>query len=200
VPILGITGGVATGKTSFSSELRIRLAAELFDTDSYARALLAGDPEVRDEISRHFGEAIFAADGNVDRAKLRETVFRDESQRVALQQILHPRIRGRWVSLAQRARAAHRWLVVDIPLLFETKAEEYFDRVVVVACSAEVQRRRLLEVRGLGEETARGIIAAQLDLMCKMERSHHAIWNDSALPWLREQAILLGDYLLLEYG
>jgi len=200
VPILGITGGVATGKTTFSRELQPRLDAGIFDADRTAAALLAGDPGVREEISRHFGEAIFAPDGAVDRARLRAAVFRDEKERLALESILHPRIRALWTALAETARVARRWLIIDIPLLYETGTENHFDRIAVVACSEQAQRRRLRELRALDDETAGGILAAQLDLQCKMRKAHHAIWNDSSLPNLREQAILLGDYLLREYG
>ncbi len=199
MPVLGITGGVATGKTSFSLELRSRLDAELFDADRCARDLLDSDPDVRAEISRHFGPAIFTG-GAVDRAKLRKNVFHDAKERVALEAILHPRIRARWLGLAQAARAAHRWLVVDIPLLFETGAQEHFDRIIVAASSAAVQARRLREIRSLDAEVVRGILAAQLDLMLKMEKSHHVVWNNSTLSHLRDQAILLGDYLLQVYG
>lgn len=200
MPILGITGGVATGKTTFSHELQPRLGADLFDSDGCARELLASDPGVRSEVAQHFGASVFASDGAVDRARLREAVFRDESERLALQQILHPRIRAQWTSLARSARIARQWLIVDIPLLFETNAEHFFDTIAVVASSREVQRRRLLERRALDERMAAAIVAAQLDLTCKIEKSHHVVWNDSSLQHLRGQAILFAGYLFQAYG
>ena len=199
MPVLGITGGVATGKTSFSTKVWLPLGADRFDSDAFARTLVDQDPAVREQIAARLGH-VFLPDGSLNRAALRERVFRNESDRLALQQILHPRIRARWTALAQQARDAGRWLVVDIPLLFETRAESHFDRIVAVGCSAEIQRRRLLDIRGLNEEIAAGMIAAQLDLKTKMDRAHHAVWNGSSLAHLREQALLLAHYLLSVYG
>ena len=195
MPVLGLTGGIATGKSTFARALRSHLAAECFDVDACARELLRSDPEVRRRVSGTFGEGIFLADGEPDRVRLRELVFADESRRKELEAILHPAIRTRWQELAAPYRQRQDWFCVDIPLLFETRAEAEFDRVVVVACSEATQYARLRSARGLSDEMAASILAAQLDLRAKITQAHHLIWNDSTASCLDGQAALLAGLL-----
>lgn len=200
MPILGVTGGVATGKSSFVRALRTAMDAELFDADACARELLTDDAAVRIQVRGHFGIQICPEEGPVDRRTLRTRVFRNQSDRLALENILHPRIRERWQSMAADVRSEGRRLIVDIPLLYETHAQQSFDRVIVVACSAPVQRERLLRIRMLDEASAAGMVAAQLDLFWKIEQSHHVVWNEFSLANLSRQAGLLAACLIQEYG
>jgi dephospho-CoA kinase len=195
MPVLGITGGIATGKSTFARALLQYLPAELFDADLCARELLESDATVRQAVREAFGEDILDAHGDFDRARLRARVFANESERRQLEAILHPAIRRHWTAQAESSTRAGRWLCVDIPLLFETKAESHFDRVIVVACSPGTQRRRLREARGLDDAIAEKIIGAQLDLRVKMEKADHVIWNDSTTASLEGQAALLAGWL-----
>ena len=200
MPVLGITGGVATGKTTFTRALLRRLPAELFDADRCAHELLENDSAVRAAVSEAFGPEIYDAQGKPDRARLRELVFSEELHRRQLEEILHPAIRARWSALAEQVARTGGWLFVDIPLLYETGAESRFDRVIVVACSSETQRRRLRENRDLDDETASRIMAAQLDLKTKIKKADHVIWNDSTDACLDGQAALLAGWLRQFYG
>lgn len=200
MPTLGITGGIATGKTSFTRALLRRLPAELFDADRSAHDLLENDSAVRAAVSGTFGPEIYDTHGKPDRIRLRALVFSEELQRRQLEEILHPAIRARWTVLAERTASTGGWLCVDIPLLYETRAESRFDRVIVVACSPGTQRRRLREDRGLDDETASRIIASQLDLTTKTKKADHVIWNDSTEACLDGQAALLTGWLRQIYG
>ncbi|MGB8170620.1 MAG: dephospho-CoA kinase [Chthoniobacteraceae bacterium] len=200
MPVIGITGGVATGKSTFTQALLRRRPAELFDADQSVHALLEGDAEVRLAVGEAFGEAIYNAEGKPNRSRLRELVFSDEQSRKRLEEILHPAIRARWTSLAERVRQSNAWLFVDIPLLYETGAESHCDRVVVVACSPRTQRRRLAENRGLDSTTAQGVLSAQLELETKIKRADHLIWNDSTVSALERQVDLLAAWLNQSYG
>ena len=195
MPVLGVTGGVATGKSSFTGRLLRHLPAELFDADQAAHDLLAADPAIRQAVVQTFGAAICDAGGNPDRARLRTLVFDDETKRHQLERILHPAIRARWIARAAELGRAGGWFVVDIPLLFETQAAASFDRIVVVACSPHTQRRRLADHRGLSAGLAEKIITSQLDLATKINQAHHVIWNDSTLDCLERQARLLAGWL-----
>jgi dephospho-CoA kinase len=168
---------------------------ELFDADHCAHALLAEDAGVRHAVTAAFGPEILDADGRPDRTRLREIVFAEPAKRRALEQILHPAIRARWVDLAQSAAHHDRWFCADIPLLYETNAQSQFTAVVVVACSPATQRARLLEQRHLSTETAEKIIAAQLELATKITQADYLIWNDSTASNLERQARLLAGVL-----
>ena len=195
--VLGITGGVASGKSSLTARLAPRLAAEVFDADAAARELVANDPEAKRKIAERFGPHILGAGGWVDRARLREEVFADAEKRSALEAILHPLIRARWTQAAQAARGSRAWLLLDIPLLFETGAEAGCDAVVVVACSPQTQRERIISQRGLSPEMAEKMIASQTSLASKAARADYVIWNDAPLARLEEQAELFAGYLKL---
>lgn len=198
--VLGITGGIATGKSSFAKLFTRQTGATLFDADQFSRELLEGDAEVLSAVRRTFGDGVFMENGKVNRAKLREVVFAEEERRRALETILHPVIRSRWLSLAADARSSGEWFVVDIPLLFETEAAKYFDRVITVACQHSVQMRRMLEIRKLDRETAAKIIAAQMDLNLKIALSQHVIWNNGSKSALEAQAYLLASFLRQIHG
>ena len=200
MPVIGITGGVATGKSTFTRSLLRSVPAELFDADQAVHLLLEGDAEVRRAVQKAFGDDIYNAEGKPNRSRLRDLVFSDEQNRRRLEEILHPAVRARWISLAERTRQVGAWLIVDLPLLYETGAESHCDRVVVVACSPLTQRHRLANNRGLPSATAAAVIAAQLDLQTKIKRADHLIWNDSTASCLDRQADLIAAWLTQFYG
>jgi dephospho-CoA kinase len=200
MPVLGITGGIATGKSTFTRSLLRYLPADLFDADACARELLEENGDIHRQLRESFGPEVFDPRGMPDRLLLRARVFSDERKRHQLEAILHPAIRQRWSGRAEMAKASGDWLCVDIPLLFETASESHFDRVIVVACATATQRARLRESRGLSDELAGQMIEAQLDLESKMTKADHLIWNDSAPANLDRQAALLAGWLRQRYG
>lgn len=194
--MLGITGGIATGKTLFTDCLAsLRAGVRVFDTDACARRLTDSDPAILAAIRERFGPAVFDATGSLQRSALRAIVFTDPLARKALEAILHPAIRRAWLELARTIRDQPDWLAVDIPLLFETSAESHFDKVIVVACSAAMQRRRLIERRHLTPGLADSMIASQLPLADKIARADFVIWNDGLPAALELQARLLAPRL-----
>jgi len=199
MPILGITGGIATGKTTFRNALIERIDAEFFDADACARALLDEDEGVRREIQRQVHPEAYDAEGRPNRALIRELVYQDEGRKKTLESILHPVIRATWTQKALAARRENRTFVVDIPLLFETKAESFFDHIVVVACSQRHQMARMAG-RGLSSEISEKIIASQMPIGVKIKGAHHVIWNDGLPEGLITQADLFSVYLHARYG
>lgn len=185
MPLFGITGGVATGKSTFTRLLAERIGAHVFSSDVAARELLESDADALAALRAEFGDGVFdPATGAVRRDTLRELVFASEERRRALEAILHPRIRAGWTRWAETRlqSAPNSALLVEIPLLYETGAEAHLDRVIAVACGPAAQWRRLLEVRRLPPAVARQIIASQLPLAEKIRRCDHLIWNDDIAP------------------
>lgn len=198
MPVLGITGGIAAGKTTFTHALQSRVGADVFDADACARELLSGDREVQRLVRAQFGAGVLDESGKPDRQRLREIVFAEPEKRRALEAILHPVIRARWTALASTAQK--QWLFIDIPLLFETGAEPFFQRIVVVACSPATQRKRLLADRQLPPLVADRMLAAQLPIDLKIQKADHVIWNESSRHALDEQARHFADYLKQHHG
>jgi len=198
VPVLGITGGIATGKTLFTGCLASLVPdMRVFDSDACARELTTSDPAILAAILDRFGPELFDVTGALQRSALRAIVFADPVKRKALEAILHPAIRRSWLELARtvREQPGNPWLAVDIPLLFETSAETHFDRIVVVACSALTQRTRLMDYRHLTPGLADSMIASQLPLAGKIDRADFVVWNDGLPEALQIQARLLSLHL-----
>src|SRR5438034_727028 len=190
--VIGITGGISTGKSTLCGCLReIVPNAKFFNADYAARALVDLDPEVKTEIRREFGNAIFSADQGLNREKLRHIVFGNAAKRRALEQILHPRIRRQWSTEAETHRNSPDFFFADIPLLYETGGERLCDRVVVVACSYRTQLRWLMERTPLKPAAAEQMINSQMPLAEKIRRADHVVWNNGSRAALVAQARLL---------
>jgi dephospho-CoA kinase len=200
VPALGITGGVATGKSTFSAALRRHLAMEFFDADRCAHELLEADVGVHQAVQEAFGAEVLGPAGRPSRARLREIVFANPAKRRQLEQILHPIIRDRWLEQAAQAARSDHWFCADIPLLYETHAQSRFAAVIVVACTPATQRARLQDHRQLPTEIAENIISSQFDLAAKIAQADYLIWNDSTDTCLDRQAGLLAGALRRRFG
>ncbi len=200
MPVVGITGGIASGKSTFSRELLRRLPADFFDADACARELLEKDETIRARVAQALRVELVSGDQRRFREEIRDLVFSDPGKREALEGILHPEIGRKWREDAARRKGSAEWLYVDIPLLFETGAELYFDEIVVVGCTKSTQVKRLQENRGLSGEIAQKIIATQLDLGLKINKADHLIWNESNLRTLEGQTALFVGWLKERYG
>jgi dephospho-CoA kinase len=188
MPAIGITGGIATGKSTFCDCLReIVPSAKFFNADLAARSL-AELPEVKQEILGQFGNRVFSQTGDLNRAKLRAIVFSDATKKRALEQILHPRIRRQWMAQAEKHRNSPDFLFADIPLLYETGGETLCERVAVVACSRKVQLDRLVKRKSLKDSEAEQMINSQMDLEEKIKRADHVVWNNGDRATLMKQA------------
>ena len=192
--ILGITGGIASGKSTFRDLLVQRIDAIAFDADACVGELLEEDATARAQILERVHPDAYAS-GRPNRALLRELIYGDIHKKRALEEILHPVVRARWLREAQEAKLAGKPFVADIPLLFETGAETQFDRIITVGCSIEVQLARLCARDALSPEISKKIIASQMPIESKISKTHHLIWNDGSLDALTAQVELLARCL-----
>lgn len=199
MPTLGITGGIATGKTTFRRLLLDQIDADFFDADACARELLDSNETIRAQVLESISPAAYAADGTPNRALIREIIYNDLAKKKTLEGILHPAIRERWTTRAQAPAPRGRLFVVDIPLLFETRAESLFDVIIVVAATAETQIDRITRHRHLPADIARKILASQWSLSLKMQKATHVVWNDSGPGPLESQAALLAAHFRLTH-
>jgi dephospho-CoA kinase len=188
MPAIGITGGISTGKSTFSGCLKeILPAAKFFDADEVARQLVDLE-EVKQELLNLFGFSVFSRNGDLNRAALRTIIFQDAAKRSALEQILHPRIRRQWSVEADRHRTSPEFFFADIPLLYETGGETLCDRVVVVSCSPDIQLANLMRRMEIERAPAEAMIKSQMLLEEKIKRADHVVWNNGDRTVLAIQA------------
>ena len=177
--ILGLTGNIASGKSSVAADLAAR-GATLIDSDAAARnAVAPGTPGLNAIVTR-FGSHILLADGSLDRASLGRQVFGDPDARRALEQIVHPAVESTRLDAIALARARNVAIVVcDIPLLFEVRLAWQFARIILVDAPAMTRIQRLVRDRGMSEEDASARVRAQMPAALKRPRADIVIDNTS---------------------
>lgn len=186
--IIGLTGGIATGKSTVSA-LLIRKGALLVDADVIAREVMLPGHPVLAAVAEHFGQAVLLADGTLDRKKLGDIVFREPAQRQALNEITHPAIRLEIRRQMESLEREHpeRLVVVDIPLLFESGLESMFERVMLVYAPASIQKERLMNRNQLTAEEAVARINSQMDIEEKKRKADVIIDNSGSAEETQRQ-------------
>lgn len=179
---IGLTGGIGSGKTAASDHFTL-LGAEVIDTDLLSRELVEPGRPALAEIVSQFGEQVLAADGRLDRARLRERVFDDPAARRRLEAILHPRIRDEMLARAERSTAPY--VVFVIPLLFETGQQSLVDRVLLIDVPEALQRARVAARDGLDPARIDRIMQAQTDRATRLRHADDVICNDGSIEDLR---------------
>jgi len=195
-PLVILTGGIATGKSSVAQRLR-QHGIQVVDTDAIAHALTAPNGTALTELRKAFGDDVFEADGTLNRAALRDIVFNDPDQKIRLEQILHPMIRRQ--AIEALATATSPYVVADVPLFAETGfLREQADRVLVVDCPPEIQKQRLLARGNLPEALADLILQAQAPRETRLDLATE-ILDNSGSPQQRDARLdqLHQGYLLL---
>jgi dephospho-CoA kinase len=174
---IAITGGAGSGKSSVA-RMFAELGAEVLDVDQVARDVVAVGAPAWEELRRAFGAEFFNPDGSLNRSRLAQQVFADPEARRRLNHIIHPRlaaeVRARLQALARRGVGL---VLVEVPLLFETRREAAFDRVIVVDAPDALRIRRLRQRDDRSVEEIQGILEAQLPLKDKVPRAHYVVDN-----------------------
>ena len=182
---VGLTGGIASGKSTVSAMLA-ELGAVIIDADALAREVVAKGTPGLDAVVAEFGEELLGPDGELDRAAMGRLVFADESARKRLEAIVHPLVFERIVELEEGA-ADDAVVVHDIPLLAESGRADTFDAVVVVDAPPEVQIERMVRDRGWTREEAESRIRAQASRADRLAIATHVIENTGTREDLRER-------------
>jgi dephospho-CoA kinase len=195
---VALTGNIAAGKSTVV-ELFRTWGATVIDADVLAREAQAPGSAVLAAIASRFGGDVLAADGSLDRAGLRAKVMGDDAALSALNAIVHPAVQQRRLELQRAAAQRGDAIVVnDIPLLFEVLDPAQFDVVVLVDAPVAVRRTRLRALRGLSNQDADRMIAAQMSAERKRAQSHHVIDNDGTIKALEKSARTVFDALRKE--
>ena len=184
--VIGLTGGVGMGKSTAAKLLREQ-GVPVVDSDDLARKVVAvGEPALA-EIAETFGAEFLDAKYQLDRGKMAEHIFGNAAERRKLEDIIHPRVRERWMVQMETWRADNIPLgVVVIPLLFEVGAEGGFDSVICVACTGNTQRERL-HAREWDDVQIAARIGAQMAVTEKIKQADQVVWTEGDISLLREQ-------------
>ncbi|MCL7745234.1 dephospho-CoA kinase [Guyparkeria hydrothermalis] len=192
--IVGLTGGIASGKSLVSSFFA-ELGIPVIDTDTISRELVTPGGECLEAIRQRFGEAIIGADGQLDRTALRQRILESPEERAALEAILHPAIRAEARRQALEAAGRAPYVLVVVPLLAEPAVwpayQDWLDAVVTLTARLADRRARLATRPGLDDRQADALIAAQVDDDARRAISDHELDNSGTPDELRRQVQVL---------
>jgi dephospho-CoA kinase len=181
---IGLTGGIGSGKSAAADEFS-RLGIEIIDTDLIARELVEPGQPALAEIVSLFGDDILDQQQRIDRNKLRQLVFSNQTQREKLESILHPLIRQQAINRA--AQASSTYCVLVIPLLVETGNDYPLDRILVIDTPIELQRQRVVLRDSLPDSEVNSVLATQASREERLALADDRISNEGSLASLRDQ-------------
>ncbi|PIG91880.1 dephospho-CoA kinase [Gloeocapsopsis sp. IPPAS B-1203] len=182
--IIGLTGGIATGKSTVAHYLATHHHLPIFDADVYARDAVETGSPVYQAIAQRYGADLFREDGTLNRKKLGEIIFNNVEERTWLEQQIHPYVRDRFVEAIQKP---YPTIVCVIPLLFEAGITNLVTEIWVVICSPQQQLARLMQRNQLTREQALARINSQMSLAEKASRADIVLDNSSTLEALLQQ-------------
>jgi len=194
--IVGLTGGIGCGKSSVS-QFFLDLGIDVIDTDVIARKLTQPHGLAISLIRNTFRDNLIAADGALDREKMRNLIYSDSDSRLKLEKILHPLILKETVQEIAQTRSSY--IIIVVPLLFETNDyTNIIQRILVVDCEEEQQIFRTMARSNLSEQQVKAIMAAQISRKVRLQKADDVIINNQDIDYLKAQVIQLHHkYLIL---
>ena len=193
--LIGLTGGIAAGKTTVASHW-VSLGGVEIDADKLAREVVEPGTKGLDQIKDAFGNSVFQADGSLDRAKLGEIVFNDPSKRVVLEEIIHPLVRQRAQELLSDL-PDHSMVIYTVPLLVEANVSLPFDVIVSVEAPETDRVNRLVGSRGLTEEQALARIKSQASAIERAAAADYILNSNQPLVSLLADATALWNKFIV---
>ncbi|MEK4486707.1 dephospho-CoA kinase [Psychrobacillus sp. FSL H8-0484] len=185
--IIGLTGSIASGKSTVSDMLKA-LNYPIIDADVVARVVVEKGTKTLETIKEVFGEEVISEDGSLNREKLGTIIFSTPQKRKQLNDIIHPAIRVEMIRQKEELlKDGHPTIVMDIPLLFESKLQSYVDKILVVTVTEETQLHRLMARNNYSLEEAKARIQSQLPLSIKEKGADAVIYNNETLQSTEEQ-------------
>lgn len=188
IMIIGLTGGIAAGKSTVARILA-SLGAYIINADKIGHNILDKNKNAYNDVKEEFGEIILKESGQIDRKKLGEIVFSDKAKLEKLESITHPYIIEEIKYETKEKIKDYHHLVLDVPLLFETGLENIVDITWVVVCSYEKQIERISKRDGLSREEAKKRIAAQMETSKKIKLADFVIYNNGTKKELNNKVL-----------
>jgi dephospho-CoA kinase len=185
--IIGLTGGIATGKSTIAQYLSTVYQLPVFDADVYAREAVQPGTEILDRLRQRYGDSILLPDGSLNRPSLGAIVFSNPDERQWLEQQIHPYVRQQFIQAIDQSQSTTTAIVLVIPLLFETGMDDLVNEIWVVYCSTAQQLERLMQRDRLTPEQAQARIEAQMPIDAKCALADRVLDN-SCTPdiWIKQ--------------
>ena len=196
--VIGLTGGIASGKSTVSA-MFTDMGITVIDADIEARLAVEPGEKAYNEIVSHFGKDILEEDRTINRPKLGEIIFNNEEKRLLLNSIVHPAVRERMAEKRKKAEADdEKAVVLDIPLLFESKLTGLVEKIIVVYVDEQTQLERLMKRNGFSEEEASSRIRSQMPLKDKVGLADAVIENSGSIEESKQQLMdILSEWGIL---
>lgn len=187
--IIGLTGSIASGKSTVANMLK-EMGFPIIDADLVARIVVEKGTATLETIKETFGTEVIHKDGSLNREVLGEIIFSNPSKRKRLNDIMHPAIRAEMLAQKERlVQQGYPVIIMDIPLLFESRLQSFVDKVLVVTVTEQTQLERLMSRNGFTQEEAKLRIQSQLPLSVKEKGADAVIYNNGTIEETKQQLI-----------
>ena len=190
---IGLSGGIASGKTIVSDEFS-SLGADIIDTDIIARELIFPGSETLNEIVSVFGENVLQDDGNLNRKLMRQIIFSEKDKKITLEKIMHPKIHNKVKLKIQSASGYYQIIVV--PLLLQSPVLDFIHRVLIIDCDEKIQINRLIKRDNISEELAIKMIENQSKRKERLAIADDVILNEGRLEEIKHEVKKLNDFYI----
>ena len=191
--IVGLTGGIGSGK-SVAGDFFIELGIDVIDADHVSKNILDDNESAKKLFLEHFGEKFIDKNNNIDRALLRDEIFKNENKKEALESIIHPLVREEIFNFIENSNSVYK--IIMVPLIYETNSQDFYDKIVVVDCKEENQIIRASKRDNKTKNDIINIMKNQASSDERMSIADEVIKNDSSLDDLKKQVIKVHQKLL----
>ena len=191
--IVGLTGGIGSGK-SVAGDFFIELGIDVIDADHVSKNILDDNESAKKLFLEHFGEKFIDKNNNVDRALLRDEIFKNENKKEALESIIHPLVREEIFNFIKNSNSVYK--IIMVPLIYETNSQDFYDKIVVVDCKEENQIIRASKRDNKTKNDIINIMKNQASSDERMSIADEVIKNDSSLDDVKKQVIKVHQKLL----
>jgi len=191
--IVGLTGGIGSGK-SVAGDFFIELGIDVIDADHVSKNILDDNESAKKLFLEHFGEKFIDKNNNVDRALLRDEIFKNKDKKEALESIIHPLVREEIFNFIENSNSVYK--IIMVPLIYETNSQDFYDKIVVVDCKEENQIIRASKRDNKTKNDIINIMKNQASSDERMSIADEVIKNDSSLDDLKKQVIKVHQKLL----
>ena len=191
--IVGLTGGIGSGKSS-AANFFIELGIDVIDADEVSKNILDSNLQAKDKFLDAFGKEFLDTNNNIDRSLLRSEIFKDEQKKTLLESIIHPLVREEILKFIENSKSIYK--IIMVPLIFETKSQSFYDKIIVIDCEEKIQINRASKRDNKSRDNIINIMNAQASRQDRNSIADIIIMNNDSLEDLKKEAIKTHQKLL----